>query len=171
MGVRWPPVTAHTMVVLPYFAVTAPEYQSVQKFESCRFKASALLPGPRFEAVPHFAGCRELELPSRETGHTRGFLLHLESKGCSTFPSVLLLFVLCLCFPHLFSFICSSRSKKCGEDSGAEVGWQEGCSMRRNTALPSGAWGSAWPMPALLFSLALQFSCAVAPSAAKLRIF
>lgn len=90
------------------------------------------MPGPQFEVVPHFAGCRELEeleLPSRETGHTEGFLLHLEGKGCSTFPSLLLLFVLCLCFPYFFSFMCSSGSKKHSEED-SDVGWQEGCSMR-----------------------------------------
>lgn len=77
--------------------------------EGCCFKAGAPMPGPQFEVAPHFAGHMELELPAREGGHTEGFLPGLESNGCSTFPPLLLLFVLRLCFPHLSSFFSVHR--------------------------------------------------------------
>lgn len=107
-GVRWPAVAFYTMVVLVRVILLSqlPSTNESCQFEGCFFKASALVPGPQLKAVPHFAGSRDLEISSMETGHREGFLLHLESNGCSSFPPLLVLFVLCLCLPHLF-LLCS----------------------------------------------------------------
>lgn len=121
--------------------------------EDCCFKTSALISGPQFEVIPHIAGHMELEIPAREAGYTKRFLLHKESLfhlpiSHSPFCS------LPLFSSSLLIFLCSY----------IHLG---ATNMERRTVGPSGAagmvldevthgiakwgWGSAWTMPTLLF--------------------
>lgn len=113
-----------------------------------------------------------LRSPQGKLATPRGFCC--TRKACSTFPSLILLFVLCLYFPHPFSFfsarifIWEQQTWRGGQ--WGRVGQQEWCSMRWHMALPSGAGVVLGPCQHS-FSIALWFSCTVAPSAAKLWIF